>query len=213
MPARRPTLNATSAERRGGVVVSGLRRLAWFGGEALLGASLLYSTPAYAAPQGNVSIISGLCGEGTRDEVWHDTCWYNALHGDVLFGRDRNSDFGIGPYLEVGTAGFDDLRLGGGGSLQIPVHPYVPAVLSLGGYARRFDSEWQPGLAGDLFIGSRSYNFHSAYVMTGGVSLGARYGVGDSKELTLIVAAQLDSSVLWLPAVILYNWIAGAPDD
>ena len=45
-----------------------------------------------------------------------------------------------------------------------------------------------------------------------GVSLGARYGVGDSKELTLIIAAQLDSSVIWLPAVILYNWIAGAPD-
>ncbi len=213
MLACQSTFNATSAKRRGGVVASTLRALAGFGGKALFVASVLHSTPAYADPQGNVSIISGLCGEGTRDDLWQSTCWYNALHGDVLLGRDRNSDFGIGPYLEVGTAGFDDLRLGGGGSLQIPIHPYVPAVLSLGGYARRFDSEWQQGLAGDLFIGSRSYNFHSAYVMTGGVSLGARYGVGDSKELTLIIAAQLDSSVIWLPAVILYNWIAGTPDE
>ncbi|MCA9640098.1 MAG: hypothetical protein KC492_05360, partial [Myxococcales bacterium] len=197
MPAPRSTFNATSAKRRGGVVASALRAAARFGGEGLLLASVLYSTPAYADPQGNVSIITGLCGEGTRDELWQSTCWYNALHGDVILGRDRNSDFGIGPYLDVGTAGFDDLRLGGGGSLHIPVHPYVPAVLSLGGYARRFSDGWEPGLAGDLFIGSRSYNFHSAYVMTGGVSLGARYGVGGSKELTLIIAAQLDSSVIW----------------
>lgn len=210
---RPSTLHATSAKRRGGVVASALRFLGRFGGEAILVAAVFHSAPAYADPQGNVSIISGLCGEGTREDLWQSTCWYNALHGDVLLGRDRNSDFGIGPYLEVGTAGFDDLRLGGGGSLQIPVHPYVPAVLSLGGYARRFDSQWGQGLAADLFIGSRSYNFHSAYVMTGGVSLGARYGVGDNKELTLIVAAQLDSSVIWLPAVIVYNWIAGAPDE
>lgn len=178
---------------------------------ALLGASL---TPrlASADPQGNVSIISGVCGEGSRDELWQSTCWYNALHGDYLLGRERNSDVGIGPYLEVATAGFDDLRLGGGGSLHLPVTEYVPAVLSLGGYARLGDDAWTPGLAADLFVGSRSFNFHSAYVMTGGVSLGARYGLGDSRELTFIIAAQLDSSVLWLPGVLLYNWIKGGRD-
>lgn len=175
-------------------------------------ASVLAPAEALADPQGNVSIISGLCGEGTRDELWQSSCWYNALHGDYLLGRDRNSDVGLGPYLEVATAGFDDLRLGGGGSVHLPISEYVPAVLSLGGYARLGDDQWTPGLAADLFIGSRSYNFHSAYVMTGGLSLGTRYGLGDSRELTFIIAAQLDSSVLWLPGVLLYNWIKGSPD-
>ncbi|MBX3183777.1 MAG: hypothetical protein KIT72_06610 [Polyangiaceae bacterium] len=155
----------------------------------------------------------GVAGEGERGDIWHSTHWYNGLRGDVLFGRERNADIGLGPYLDVSTFGFDDLRLGGGGSLHLPVHPYVPAVLSLGGYAKADDGSWTPGVAADLFIGSRSYNFHSAYVIAMGLSLGARYGLGDSREASVILALNIDSSALWLPAMFIYSWIKGSPSE
>lgn len=179
----------------------------------------LLSHHAAAKPQGNASIISGVCGSGSRSALWERTCWYNALHADILFGRERNSDIGVGPYVEVATLGFEDLRLGGGGSLQLPIHHYVPAVLSLGGYAKYYsfssdageEGRWEPGLAADLFVGARSFNFHSDYVMVGGLSLGARYGLGDSEEVSFIIAAQIDTAALWLPGLFIYQWLKGSP--
>lgn len=168
---------------------------------------------ARADPQYNLSLISGLGGEGTRDGYWRETAWFNAIHADVLFARERNSDLGVGPYLELGTSGFDDLRFGGGGSVVVPVTEMVPIVVSGGGYGRSSADGLEPGLAASLYIGARSYNFHSAYNVTGGLNIGLTYGLGDSRETTIIVAAQLDSSTLWLPAVILYNWIAGPGED
>ena len=173
----------------------------------------LFVVPAEADPQFNVSLISGLGGEGDHDGYWRDTAWFNAVQGDVLFGRQRNADIGAGPYLQLGTSGFDDFRVGGGGSVVLPITEYVPIVVSGGGYGRTSEAGLEPGLAGSLYIGARSYNFHSAYNVTGGLNLGLTYGLGDSKETTIIVAAQLDSSTLWLPFVILYNWIAGPGED
>ncbi len=186
------------------------RAAAWVG--SLLGA-LSVSAPAAASPQGNVSLQAGVAGEGERGDLWHSTRFYGGVRGDVLFGRERNADLGLGPYLDVSTFGFDDVRLGGGGSLHLPVHPYVPAVLSLGGYAKADEGAWEPGVAADLFIGARSYNFHSAYVMAMGVSLGVRYGLGDSHEASVILALNVDSSALWLPAMFIASWLKGSPSE
>lgn len=180
---------------------------------ATLVTALTVSSSAAASPQGNVSIQTGVAGQGERGELWQDTRWYNGLRGDVLFGRERNADVGLGPYLDVSTFGFDDLRLTGGGSLHLPVHHYVPAVLSLGGYAKLDEGSWSPGLAADVFIGSRSYNFHSAYVMALGVSVGARYGLGSSREASVIIALNVDSAALWMPAMFLYTWLKGSPSE
>lgn len=172
----------------------------------------LASASVRADPQWNVAIQTGLGGTGRGSDYWDDTCWYNALRADILFGRERNADIGIGPYAELSTAGFGDARPGAGLSLQLPVTEYVPIVLSGGGYARRADGEWEPGVAGQLFVGSRSYNYHSSYIITGGLVLGLHKGLGDSDENMVIVAAQIDSTAIVLPLILLYEWIRGPRD-
>lgn len=177
----------------------------------LLGA--LWATPARAAPQWNAGLVTGVCGTGTRDAYWQDTCWFNGVRGDLMLGRSRNSDFGIGPHLDLTTAGFEDVRLGGGVTGLVPWHAYFPLVLSVGGYARRDDDRWEPGVAGWAFIGSRSFNYHSSYVMAGGLVAGLQYGLGDSRETAIVIAAQIDGLVLALPFLLAYDAIRGRPDD
>jgi hypothetical protein len=166
-----------------------------------------------ADPQWNASLVTGVCGEGTRDAYWQDTCWWNGVRGDVMLGRTRNSDFGIGPYLDASTAGFEDARLGGGVTAHVPWNDYFPLVLSAGGYARRDDEMWEPGIAGWAFLGSRSYNFHSSYVMAGGLIAGLSYGLGDSRETAIVIGAQIDGLILALPFLLAYDAIRGRPDD
>jgi hypothetical protein len=171
------------------------------------------AAPSRAEPQWNASLVTGVCGAGTRDAYWQDTCWWNGVRGDVMLGRERNRDFGIGPYLDLNTAGFEDARFGGGVTAHVPWHPYFPLVLSAGGYARRDDDAWEPGVAGWAFFGSRSYNFHSSYVMAGGLMLGLSYGLGDSRETAIVIGAQIDGLILALPFLLAVDALRGRPDD
>lgn len=178
----------------------------------VLAATLAVTTTARAEPQWNASALTGVCGRGSDGAYWQDTCWYNGVRGDVLFGRTRYSDVSAGPFVNVTTAGFDDLRLGGGATLLLPVTQYLPLGISAGAYARRDDS-WSPGLSGWLFFGSRSFNFHSSYVMAAGLLLGIEHDVKDPKQSALVVAAQIDGLVLALPFLLGYDWIAGRNRD
>jgi hypothetical protein len=179
---------------------------------ALAATILLVTHGAAADPQWNASLVTGAAGIGRGSDYWQDTDWYNALRADVLFGRSRNADLGIGPYLSIATAGFDDSRFGGGASLQLPVHPYFPIVLSGGAYARQEDG-FHPGASAWLFWGSRSYNFHSSYVMAGGLLVGFERDLDDRRQNTWVIAAQVDGLVLALPFLLGYEWLRGSPDE
>ncbi len=172
----------------------------------------MLSASARADPQWNASWLTGVCGTGSN-AYWKHTCWFNGLRGDVLFGRSRNADLGVGPFLHVTTAGFQDVRLGGGVTTLLPVHPYFPIGLSAGGYARHSAAGWEPGLSGWFFFGSKSYNYHSSYIMTGGLLVGMNYGLGPTKERTIVIAAQIDGLVLALPFIIGYEWLRGPPAE
>ena len=50
----------------------------------------------------------GVAGRG-EDAIWSETAFWLGARGDVLFAREGTSDFGIGPYLEIGTLAFDEL--------------------------------------------------------------------------------------------------------
>ena len=180
-----------------------------FAGAAAL-SLLALSAQAKADPQWNASLLTGVCGTGSN-AYWQHTCWFNGLRGDVLFGRSRNADIGVGPFMQLTTAGFHDLRLEGGPTLLLPVHPYFPIQLSAGGYARHSAAGWEPGVSGWLFIGSKSYNYHSSYIMTGGLLVGLHYGLGRTKERTIVIAAQIDGLALALPFIIGYEWLRGPP--
>ncbi len=168
------------------------------------------ATNAHADPQWNASALAGVCGRGADGSHWDDTCFYTGIHGDVLLGRNRNSDFGVGPYLQFTTAAFDDIRLGGGGSLLLPVSAYFPIVLSAGGLARH-DEKWTPGVQGSVFFGSRSYNFHSSYSLAGGIVLGYEQELRDQKSNAIVIVAQIDALFVALPFIAGYQWIRGGP--
>src|SRR5262245_28502585 len=139
---------------------------------------------AGAEPQANAGITIGAAGRGYDRELWQETAFHLGVHGDVLFGRTAASDFGVGPYVEAFTHAFDEVQFGGGASLLVPVIEFLPVVASAGFYGRHGDDGFglEPGVAGQLFWGSRSYNFHANYVMAFGLVGQFRFGLGDSRE-------------------------------
>jgi len=182
----------------------------------LVGAAAVgFAAPAHADPQATVGLTLGLAGAGIERRLWSSTAFHLGVHGDVLFGRNRNADFGIGPYGEVLTNGFDEIQLGGGVSGLVPILDTFPLVVSLGAYGRKAEGPFgfEPGLAGELFFGSRSYNFHADYVMTAGLVAQARYGLGPSKETSFVLAAQVDFAILTLPFVFLINAARGGSQE
>jgi hypothetical protein len=166
-------------------------------------------SPDLLAAEWNASALTGVCGTGVEREYWQHTCWFNGVRADVLFGRSRNLDFGAGPFADVTTAGFDDIRLGGGASALLPIHPFLPLVFSGGGYARKSEIGWEPGLEGYVFFGTRSYNFHSSYGLAAGLIGGLHFGLGESRESAIVIALQLDGQILLLPFVAAYELVSG----
>jgi hypothetical protein len=176
---------------------------------------LLAPQAAQADPQATAGLTIGAAGAGLNRTIWDTTLFHMGLRGDVLFGRSKNSDFGFGPYAEVLTHAFDEIQLGGGVSVLLPVIDYLPIVVSAGAYGRRGDDDFglEPGLTGQVFWGSRSFNYHANYVMTGGFIGQMRYGLGASRETSIVVGAQLDLVVLSLPAIFVINAFRGGSKD
>jgi hypothetical protein len=184
---------------------------------ASLGAALWLIAPGFARAdaQGTAGLTIGAAGVGVDHAFWDKTQFHLGARGDVLFGRNKNADFGAGPYLELMSHGFDDFQLGTGASLLIPVFDTFPFVASFGGYGRAAKdvSGIEPGIAAELFWGSRSYNFHSGYVMTAGIVPQFRYGLGPTKETSIVIAAQIDFLAIALPFIFLYNAARGGSPE
>jgi hypothetical protein len=176
---------------------------------------LLAPQAAEADPQATAGLTIGAAGAGLDRAIWDTTLFHMGLRGDVLFGRSMNSDFGFGPYAEVLTHAFDEIQFGTGVSVLLPVIDYLPIVVSAGAYGRRGDDDFglEPGITGQVFWGSRSFNYHANYVMTGGLIGQMRYGLGASGETSIVVGAQLDLVVLSLPAIFVINAIRGGSKD
>ena len=158
---------------------------------------------AHAEPQGRVAARTGLCGAGDDRGVWQGTRWCNTLTGDLLFLRQRERDIGLGPYVELGTAGFWDVRWGGGGSVLLPVSASFPLVVSVGvdGHALR-----SPALALSLFLGARSYNFDGAYNYSLGIYTSAYRDLG--AEHASLISAGLELDGFFFAAPLLFAWSA-----
>jgi hypothetical protein len=171
----------------------------------------LFAPSAHAEPQASVGLTLGLAGAGGAHKFWQQTDFHLGLHGDVLFGRSNTRDFGFGPYAELLSHAFDDVQFGGGASVLFPLFDPFPLVLSGGAYGRaaRAFPAVEPGLAAELFFGSRSYNFDANYVMSGGLIAQLRYGLGASRETSIVIGAQADLALLALPFVFLVNAARG----
>lgn len=179
---------------------------------ALVIALVAGARPAAAEPQASVGLTVGAAGEGYNHQFWRRrTAFHLGLHGDLMFGRSQTSDFGIGPYAEVLTHAFDEIQFGGGVSGLLPILDAFPIVLSAGGYGRKGSDKFglEPGVAGELFWGSRSYNFHSRYMISGGLLSQVRYGLGPSHETSIVISAQIDVLLLAMPVMFLITAARG----
>jgi hypothetical protein len=162
---------------------------------------LLLPAPCSAKPQWNAGLETGLCGSGSGlgfDELG----WCNALHGDVLFLRERGRDFGLGPALRLGTVSFDDIRLGAGLSVLVPLFESLPLVLEAGPQLRNFD---QPGVYGSAFFGMRSFNHYGHYEVAAGLALSAERSFTTGAPSAVWLTARIDGSWLALPFIFVYN--------
>src|ERR1700743_1110505 len=129
-------------------------------------AALLLANVASADPEWNVAAQTSICALGNSQHVWHKTQFCGAIHGDILFGRDRNADFALGPYATLGTAKFSDARFGAGLSLLVPTFAGdFPVVLSAAALSRNGSDA---RLSAEAFFGLRSHNFHGSYAMASG---------------------------------------------
>ena len=155
--------------------------------------------------QANAGLRVGIAGQGTG-ALWPETLFATGLSGDVLFGRSSPRSLGLGPAVTVGTVGFRDLSGTLGASLLLPVHDYLPLVVSAGGVLRHHgDFGQQAGVAASLFWGSRSFNYTGTWGLVGGVVLEGRQMFGSPHDHAFLVSAQLDLQVMALPVVMVIN--------
>ena len=179
---------------------------ATLGVAALLAA--VWTADATADPQASLGLTIG----GVVQDVVGPSPASGAFHlggrASVLLLRNRGADMAVGPYVDVATASFHDLDLGGGAEWLIPVRDDLPLVLSAGAFSRNGDGRsWSPGMEGTVFFGSRSYNFHSWYGLAAGLFAQSRWIPASPSTLDLVFGVQIDGELLVLPALLLYEAI------
>jgi hypothetical protein len=165
--------------------------------------ALCWAPAAWADPQWHGSLQPGIAGVGRRDALWQHTVFHGALYGDVLLGRDSSNEVGVGPYFNLASEAFADLRLSSGPTVLVPVGSFV-TQWSIGPYAvPTIPRGW--GVHAQLFLGGRSYNHYAPYSTAIGLVLGVDVGLGSQRELITSAAVALDLAYLALPFLLLYG--------
>jgi hypothetical protein len=176
---------------------------------SLLAASLLslLARTAVAEPQASAGVTVGAAFPGVvgpRSPV--------GLHlggrADVLLLRASERDMAVGPYVDVATTEFHDVDFGGGAEWLVPLTEDVPLVLAAGVFARNGGGRsWSPGAEGTLFVGSRSYNFHSWYGLAVGFFAQGRWVPESPATFDAVAGVQIDAEILAMPFLFLYTAI------
>lgn len=165
-----------------------------------LGAVLFFSAGAASAdPQVHAALTAGGGARDLRDDVrgvFHLGAWT-----DVLFFRQKQTDVGFGPHLQLATASFQTFETGLGASLLLPTGGPV-FILSAAPHFRVANGSVDAGATGTLFFGSRSYNFSSVYGYQAGVFVQGRQGF-TSRQTEVYGGVHVDVAILALPLVFL----------
>jgi hypothetical protein len=163
---------------------------------------------ALADPQASLGLTVGAALENVVGPQAVGGAFHMGARGDVLFLRSRPGQMAVGPYVDLATAAFRDLDLGGGGEALLPLTEDFPLVLGAGAFARNGDGRaWAPGMEGTLFFGSRSYNFHSWYGLAIGLFAQSRWVPSSPATLDLVAGLQVDVQLLALPWLFAYEAI------
>ena len=165
------------------------------------------STDALAAPQVSAGLTTGAALTDMRASNGPRVAYHLGGRLDVLLLRDRANKMALGPYIDVATAAFDTFETGGGLEWLLPAGD-TAFIVSAGGFARTSRFGCEPGAAGPIFWGSRSFNYHSTYSLGLGLFLQGRYGLaGPGKQADAILGVQVDLQYLTLPFLFAYEAI------
>ncbi len=165
------------------------------------------ATSATATPQVSAGLTTGAALTDLRAENAPRLAYHLGGRLDVLFLRDRPNRMALGPYVDVATAAFDTFETGGGLEWLVPAWD-TAFIFSGGAFARTSRFGWEPGIAGTVFWGSRSFNFHSTYALGLGLFAQGRYGLGDGKQADAIFGVQVDLEYIALPFLFAYEALA-----
>ncbi len=159
-----------------------------------------------AEPQASVGVTAGAALQDVVGPSGMGASVHLGARGDVLFLRRQNGDMALGSYVDGATAGFHDVDVGGGLEWLLPMTRDVPLVLSAGGLVRDGDGRaWAPGVEGTVFVGSRSFNFHSWYGLAAGAFVQTRWIPASPSTVDVVVGVQLDLELLALPALFVWD--------
>jgi hypothetical protein len=170
---------------------------------AFLCAMTFGASPCRAEPQAHVGadVAGGLRMPEPRGVV------QLGLRGDVLFFRERTSDMALGPHLEIVSTALQTLEPGGGVSWLVPLGE--PALVFRAGGAGRYTSAgWAPEVVGAIFVGARSYNFHSRYNLAIGGFVDVRHAFpanGAPGQTVATIGLELDMMHLVMPFILIYE--------
>lgn len=171
---------------------------------SLLCTLTLGSPHAQATPQLGAGLTTGAAWTEMRASNDPKLKYHLGGRFDVLLLRERANTMALGPYVDVATAGFSTFESGGGLEWLVPAGD-TAFILSGGGFARTSRFGFEPGVAGTLFWGSRSFNYHSIYSVGVGLFVQGRYGLGDGRQADAIVGIQIDLEYLALPSLFFYE--------
>jgi len=182
-------------------------------GACIVAVAVFAPAAARGAPQWNSAVTAGVIGVSGSSSLWERTQFYGAARGDVLFLRDGPRAFGVGPTLELATAGFSDVRALSGAEALLPLGDLWAVALRPSVYVRAFAGETDPGASFRGWFGIQTYNYDGAYAPRGGLVVGYDQDLGGSKAHGIVVAAEVDGLILALPVLLLYEWLHGASDE
>lgn len=155
------------------------------------------------SPQWSSGLVLGACGVGT-DGFWQATDFCGAVLAEAIFLRQRQADVGLGPYAQVGTSGFVDVRGSCGASLHVPLGE-IFHVASRVGPLLLYDGVAAGGVEGFLELGVRGLNREGHYTMTHSVVVGVQQALGATARhgTTAWIGLRLDGFWLALPFALL----------
>lgn len=166
------------------------------------------ATRAVAEPQASLGLTGGAVVQDVSGPPGPNTTLHLGARADVLFLRQHNGGMALGPYADVATPAFHGVDLGGGAEWLIPLTDDVPAILSAGGFARDGSGRsWAPGVEGTVFVGSRSFNFHSWYGLALGAFVQTRWVPDTPSTVNVVLGVQLDAELLVLPVLLAWGAI------
>lgn len=168
-------------------------------------ALVAWAQPSPAAPQMSGGVTTGAALTDLRTGAGPRVAYHLGGRFDVLFLRERAGAMAFGPFVDVATHAFDTFETGGGLEWLVPAGD-TAFIVSTGLFARTSRFGWEPGAAGTIFWGSRSFNYHSTYALGVGLFAQGRWGLSsEGKQADAIFGAQIDLEYFALPFLFAYN--------